>query len=104
VKRLFTTFAVAIALSSCAAVKTQLKKDLVAAVECAKVDPANTAIVAAAKTCILDVADGKENECLKEFAPLATWSTDEIACIAAKTSASTTTTAIVVTVDGGTNG
>ena len=77
--------ALVLTLFSCAATKTQLKADLIAAVDCAKVDPANASIVTATKTCILDVVAGQENQCLAQFAPLASWSTDEIQCIASKT-------------------
>lgn len=78
-------FALTVFTVDCAATKTQLKADLIAAVDCAKVDPANVTIVAATKTCILDVAAGQEQLCLAQFAPFAVWSTDEIQCIASKT-------------------
>lgn len=84
-KRFIKIFVFAASLAGCAATKTQLKADFIAAVECAKVDPANASIVAATKTCILDVAAGQEQQCLAQFAPMATWSTDEIQCIASKT-------------------
>jgi hypothetical protein len=74
-----------VSLFGCAATKTQLKKDLAAAVECAKVDPVNASLIAAAKTCILDAAAGQEKDCLAQVAPVASWSTDEIQCIASKT-------------------
>jgi hypothetical protein len=79
------TLILAFSLSACAATKSQLKADLIAAVECAKVDPVNAALVDATKTCILDVTAGQEKECLAQFAPLASWSTNEIQCIASKT-------------------
>jgi hypothetical protein len=85
VNRVILALALSVSLFGCAATETQVKKDLVAAVECAKVDPVNASLIAAAKTCILDVAAGQEKECLAQVAPLASWSTDEIQCIASKT-------------------
>lgn len=83
--RVILALALSVSLFGCAATKTQLKKDLVVAVECAKVDSANASLIAAAKTCILDAAAGQEKDCLAQVAPLASWSTDEIQCIASKT-------------------
>jgi hypothetical protein len=75
-------------LVGCATVKADAKMDWQAALDCAKVDPANAAIIVSAKNCIAHVWADESfavTQCLADIAPIATWSIDEIMCISTKT-------------------
>jgi hypothetical protein len=81
----FCLFATVFSLGGCATAKTQAKVDWTAIVECAQINPANVAIQVAAISCIASIAAGSEANCLQDFAPTASWSLNEVACVAART-------------------
>jgi len=84
-KKLFFLCLVSISLISCATAKSDAKANIAAIVNCAKVDPANAAIGQAALVCIASAAAGQEVACLSDFAPVATWTLDEVQCVAKAT-------------------
>ena len=78
-------FIALLCLGGCATAKVDAKADWTAIVQCAQVDPANLAIQQAAISCIANIIAGSESDCLKDFAPIASWTQNEVACVAART-------------------
>ena len=78
-------FIALICLGGCATAKTDAKADWTAIAQCAQIDPSNAAIQQAAVSCIASAIAGNEADCLKDLAPIASWTMNEVQCVATRT-------------------